>query len=519
MKNNRAIIAWNSTLLLVAAALFGCSAGVKAKTGTGGASGSGASAGGAGATGTGGSGNSGGGSTGNSSGGVDANLSPDAACAASTVGAEPVPLDLYFLMDSSKSMLDATGTGTTSKWTAVGSALNTFFSDPGSAGLGVAIKYFPDEQPAPPSGPPATCTMDAQCTVGGTSYGACDRRETCVGSGASTTEVSPLCLSAATDCGGGTQTCSLIQDCSNGNYCAAGPTAAANACTIPGTTTPCSTFPGYCHLRDICTSSDYATPNVPMLTLPDTAGALMASLGAHTPDGYTPTGPALEGAVAFAQQRLASNPDHKVAIVLVTDGLPGGFLPGFPPPECEPSNISGAALPSNTSGLPNISAIAMAASTANPPILTFVVGIFNPATAEGAAAPANLLALATAGGTGSAVILDVTQNDVTAKLHAALTQAQTKAIACSYQIPTSTHGGIDFTKVNVQFTGGTGTMTTVGQTTGKDACSAGGWYYDVDPSVGTPTKIIACDSTCSQFQTDTSGHVDIVLGCMTIKIG
>ena len=74
-------------------------------------------------------------------------------------------------------------------------------------------------------------------------------------------------------------------------------------------------------------------------------------------------------------------------------------------------------------------------------------------------------------------------------------------------------------QVNVQFTSGAGAVTTVGQTSGKDACTAGGWYYDVDPSVGTPTQIIACDSTCSQFQTDVSGHVDLVLGCMTIKIG
>lgn len=516
MKNSWFVSSRNPTLIVVAAALFGCSAGVKVKTGAGGSSGAGAGAGtgSAGTTGAGGgsTGAAGGGSTGNTTGGVDANVSADAACATSSAGAVPVPLDLYFLMDSSKSMADQTGAGTT-KWAAVTSALNMFFSDPGSAGLGVGLKYFPDEQPASPAGPPASCTMDSQCMVGGTNYGPCDFRDTCVSSGAYTTQVSPLCLTAA-DCG--SQTCSRIQDCGAGpsnseNYCAAGPTAAANACTVPGTTTPCSTFPGYCHLRDICMSTKYATPNVPVLTLPDTAGMLSASLTGHSPDGYTPTGPALAGAVSFAQQRQASNPDHKVAIVLVTDGLPGGFLPGFPPAECAPSTISGAN---------SISTIAMAAAAGTPPILTFVVGIFNPASAEGMAAPANLLALASAGGTGSAVIIDVTQNDVTPKLRAALAQAQTKAIACSYQIPAATHGTADLGKVNVQFTSGAGAVSTIGHTTSKDACSAGGWYYDIDPSVGTPTKIIACDSTCATFQADgSSGHVDIVLGCMTIVIG
>ncbi len=504
MKNHWSVFFGSPTLVLIAAATFGCSAGVKSPTGSGGTSGAGASAGSAGSTGSAGSGNSGGGSTGNSSGGVDANISADAACATSSAGAEPVPLDLYFLMDSSKSMLDATGAGTT-KWAAVSSALDTFFNDSGSAGLGVALKYFPDEQPAPP----ATCTMDAQCTIGANSYGPCDRRQTCVAAGGSTTQVSPLCLTAATDCSGGTLDCALIQDCGNNNYCAAGPSAPANVCTKPGTSTACATFPGYCHLRDICASSDYATPNVPIETLPDNANAnaLANSLTAHTPDGYTPTGPALTGAVSWARQQLTNNPDHKVAIVLVTDGLPGGFIPGFPPAECAPSDI------------PGISTILSGAATGTTPILTFVVGIFNPASAEGQLAPSNLMSLATAGGTGSAVVIDVTQNNVTQQLHDALKQAQTKAIACSYKIPAATHGTVDYGKVNVQFTSGAGAVTTIGQTTGKGACSAGGWYYDIDPAVGTPTQIIACDSTCSQFQTDTSGSVEIVLGCMTIKVG
>ena len=92
----------------------------------------------------------------------------------------------------------------------------------------------------------------------------------------------------------------------------------------------CTEYTGYCDLRDICMSSNYATPNVPLKTLPDTSGALMSSLSGHAPDGYTPTGPALTGAISWAQQDLVSNPDHKAAIVLVTDGLPGGFVPGFP---------------------------------------------------------------------------------------------------------------------------------------------------------------------------------------------
>jgi hypothetical protein len=393
-------------------------------------------------------------------------------------------------------MNDQTGAGS-SKWQAVGAALNNFFTDSGSAGLGIALKYFPDEQ----GKAPATCAMDSDCTVSGTSYGACDFRNTCVASNASTSGVSPLCLTNS-DCptsNPNTPNCARIEQCGTNSYCAANGTASCAS--------GCTNFPGYCHLRDICTASEYATPNVALGTLPGAAGGLGSSLTGHSPDGYTPTGPALSGAVMWAQQQQTKNPDHKVAIVLVTDGLPGGFIPGFPPSECAPSDI------------PGISSILSGVSGGANPILTFVVGIFNPGSAEGQQAPSNLMSLAQAGGTDSAVIIDVTGNTVTQQLHDALTKAQTKAIACSYKIPASSGGtAVDFTKVNVSFTGASG-ATTVGHTTGASACSKGGWYYDVDPTQGTPTQIIACPSTCSSFQSDISGQVQIVLGCQTINVG
>jgi hypothetical protein len=33
-----------------------------------------------------------------------------------------------------------------------------------------------------------------------------------------------------------------------------------------------------------------------------------------------------------------------------------------------------------------------------------------------------------------------------------------------------------------------------------------------------PTKITACPVTCSMFQTDLNGHVNVVLGCPTIDV-
>jgi hypothetical protein len=240
----------------------------------------------------------------------------------------------------------------------------------------------------------------------------------------------------------------------------------------------------------------------------------MASLTAHKPGGFTPTGPALTGALMFARSRIASMPTHRVAVVLVTDGLPGGFIPGFPPAECMPTSIP----PMGSD--PGIAALLKSATGTGgtPPVNTFVIGVFSPGLAA-QMAQTNLDMLATAGGTAPAVIIDTSQ-DVSAALRNALKQVQSKAIACDYQLPAT---GVDFKKVNVSFTSGAGTDTAVGHapidgTTGTGCDQRGGWYYDKDPATGTPTKITACPVTCSMFQTDLNGHVNVVLGCPTIDV-
>jgi hypothetical protein len=238
-----------------------------------------------------------------------------------------------------------------------------------------------------------------------------------------------------------------------------------------------------------------AAPAVAFATLPGAAAGLNASLTARKPDGRTPTGPALSGALQAARTRAAAAPDHKVAVVLVTDGLPT---------ECSPLDI------------PAIAALASAGAAGTPAIPTFVIGVFGPD--EAATAGPNLDALAAAGGTGRAVIIDTSQ-DVTKALQTALNGIRTTAVACTFKIPPATTGAIDYRKVNVQVTGAGGAMSTVGYVAGKASCdpTRGGWYYDVDPATGqTPTTIIACDATCTALAA--AVRVDIVLGCQTIVI-
>jgi len=490
-----------SIVLVVAAAsgLAACSAGVKPSTpGTAGSSGGGNIGGG----GRGGNGAGGTGAPGMDGGHTDITVSeplgPDSACFSQPTLAQPVPLDLYVLMDTSLSMNEMTAANT-KKWDDVRTAMGTFFDN--SPGLGVGLKFFPGVQ----SAAPVSCTGDGDDPACG-AFGPCDRRKTCVGNAASTTNPLPLCTSAAT-CGTGA--CALVEECPGAagaasTYCASGPTAPATACMN------CNTFNGYCHLRDICTPSYYATPDVAVATLPAGAAGLKAALMAKSPAGYTPTGPALTGALTFARQRLTSDPTHKIAVVLVTDGLPGGFLTGIPPAECTPGDVAGIA---NLARGPQ-------GAGGTPPVLTFVIGVFAPGMAA-QTAQTNLDMLATAGGTAPAVIISTGQ-DVTAALQNALKTVQSKAIACEYQVPSQ---GVDFKRVNVQFTNGAGTnVTQIGHapidgTDGAGCDARGGWYYDKDPMTGAPTKITACPATCTMLQTDLDGKVDVVLGCPTIDVG
>ena len=512
MKNTRVIVGIGATALL-----FGCSAGVKpSPTGTAGTGpGAGGTTGSAGTTGT--AGSSATGTAGSGSGfdaAVDISVSDtksDGVCSATTTAAEPLPLDLYFIVDVSKSMTRPTAFGSmTPKWDAVRSAMNAFFADSQSMGIGAGLGYFPALQPSLAS--VSTCTMDNQCGT----YGPCDRRKTCVQTGKSTTVVTPLCVDNTT-CPTN-NVCALIQDCGEPNYCAAD---APGTCPTP----TCKEYAGYCHGRDICDVTAYATPVVPIAALSGTtagqAATLMTSLTGRVPDGYTPTAPALKGAIQYAQQYAQSHAGHKLAVVLVTDGLPLGFTdvfdtaagvikPGFPRAECNPIDI------------PGIAAIAMAgakpAAATTPAVPTFVIGI--PSQAESSVIGPMLNQIATGGGTAPAILID-TSMDVSTVLRAKLAEIRTKAISCEYKIPST---GVDPGKVNVSFTNGSGQASTVGHamadgSNGSGCDARGGWYYDTaDPMTNPPTKITACPTTCSMFQTDLNGHVDVVLGCPTISV-
>ncbi|MFT3774229.1 MAG: VWA domain-containing protein [Minicystis sp.] len=403
-------------------------------------------------------------------------------CAGETSQAKLIPLDMYLMLDSSGSMTDTTGSNGTgpSKWTAVTQALSTFFSDPQSTGLGVGLQHFPMLA----QGVPETCTANSQCPG---STGPCLLK---VCAGVSTLKP----CNANIDCAGqGTQQCVKLGECGN-TYCAP-----ANGALCGGNGMPCNPVTeSFCFNQDSCQGSDYAAPSVEITVLNGTSGQLDSTIAGWTPSGSTPTAPALTGAIQHAKSWANQNPTHTVVVVLATDGLPT---------ECMPQNISG------------IAQIASQGVSGTPSVKTFAIGVFSPSDIT-AGAQDNLDQIASAGGTTKAFIIDTSQN-VQQQFLDALNAIRGTKLACEYAVPAAgSSGPLDFGEVNVEHTPpGASAPTTIGYVGDVGHCDPvdGGWYYDVNPSMGgTPTKIIMCPATCTEFSTTTGGSIDIRVGCKTV---
>jgi hypothetical protein len=386
------------------------------------------------------------------------------------------------MIDSSSSMADLVAAGK-SKWRAVVSALEAFTNDPASAGLGVALQYFPLTS----AGLPATCTASSQCGAAGPCMlSICD---------VSSSSVFPCDTSA--DCPR-RAACMRVGQCQNdsnvlctpGTDCGADPSGFPLGPCMPMTSSTCLA-------GDSCAVQDYATPAVAFASLPGSTGAVAASLAAHQPQGNTPTAAALAGVIQGAQAYGAAHPSHTVAAILATDGIPD---------ECTPSDI------------PGIAALAAAGVAGSPAVKTFAIGVFAPSDVASGTQALNLIA--SRGGTGTAFIIDSASGTVQQQFSAALTAIRGAALPCQYTLPTPAGGAVpDYGKLNAQYTSGSGAVIELPNVKSASRCGAGGgWFYDVDPASGTPTALILCPASCSAVSGDPGGRVDVVLGCQTITI-
>ncbi len=245
--------------------------------------------------------------------------------------------------------------------------------------------------------------------------------------------------------------------------------------------------------RSSCVAADYAKAEVEIAPLPGVEASILSSLAAHSPSTDTPTGVALQGAVDHAHAWQAAHPTHMVAVVLATDGLPTA---------CSPQDI------------PGISAIASGAAAGKPAIHTYVIGVLSD-TDLATGADGNLNSISKAGNGADAFIVKSTSTDVAKAFSDALKKIRGSALACQYTVPTGV--GADYNKVNVVVTSG-GASTTIPYVVNAAGCdpTKGGWYYDVPPGTGTPTKILMCDATCKTLSADASGKINIAVGCATV---
>jgi hypothetical protein len=240
-----------------------------------------------------------------------------------------------------------------------------------------------------------------------------------------------------------------------------------------------------------CALPDYRKLAVPFGELPGAAGPLTTAIQNVRLGSGTPTGPAIIGVIEELRAYLATRPTHRGLVVLVTDGEPT--------PPCTPVFIDEIAVPVAN------------ARQMNPSIPTYVIGVFT--AAELGRANDTVGRLATAGGT--MPFLLSASADLPKKLSEALNQVRNVGVPCEFIIPRPQQA-LDYGKVNVHHrrTGGEDDVPYVASAARCDPVR-GGWYYDVDPAAGTPTRVVVCPATCNAFKSDAMTRVDLVFGCKT----
>ncbi|HXU81137.1 MAG TPA: hypothetical protein VN914_07055 [Polyangia bacterium] len=396
------------------------------------------------------------------------------ACAQSKVGAQQVQVDLLMVLDDSSSMNLAAGAR--SKWATVQSALVAFVMDPASSGLGVGLSFFPNRPPT------KVCTGDADCGVND-----CLESDYCLGG---QELASYSCFPR-----GLPDRCPLGGTCTPGGLCAISKQACQHL------DAPCSGTPNdVCQRQtrvcttggaDSCELTDYQQPSVPIAALPGNQAILVGVINGREPEGGTPTGVALRGAYQHVREHLAANPGRRVAVILATDGVPSSCMP---------------------KDAPGIAADIRMAQMGTPSILTYVIGVF--AADDTTKGRPTVEMFATAGGTGAPYVLDANAN-LGARLNEALAAIRGQTLPCEFSIPSGT-GTIDFGKVNVTLQAA-GAEQTIPYVESASRCDPmrGGWYYDVPPATGKPTRILVCAASCSRFKGAPDAKVNLVFGCAT----
>jgi hypothetical protein len=244
-----------------------------------------------------------------------------------------------------------------------------------------------------------------------------------------------------------------------------------------------------------CIEEAYATPGVPVTTLPSPVFSnAIAAIEPRSEDdwrGGTPTVWVVRGTLQFIRGYRDSHPG-KYAIVLVTDGYPQG---------CDDAVDSVQAV------VPDVQ------NAQNERVLTYVIGVANPPIDNAPDTVSDLHAIAAAGGTRQAYLIDTGDPERTAQtFNSAVDEIRAVSISCALNIPASPDGrSFEKDKVAVNFTSDRGPLTPLRY---DAACTApNAWHYD---SVTSPTQIVLCDSTCHVVQSAVDPRLAVEFTCNSL---
>ena len=239
-----------------------------------------------------------------------------------------------------------------------------------------------------------------------------------------------------------------------------------------------------------CSSQRYRDQALPISQVSVMAQGALAELESVVPQGQTPTAPAFTAALELAQIYAASHPDRSVVVVLATDGLPT---------TCAPTDTAALA------------ALAKEAFEGSGHVRTVVVASESLSGGD----RSGFERIAKAGGTGRALSIDP-RADFATQLGDALRATAERKVACDLALPEPPASErLDYDAVNVVLDG-TEERTTFPRVASAAGCSAsGGWYYDVDPALGAPSRLNVCKASCERLSSATA-KLTVELGCKTI---
>jgi hypothetical protein len=234
-----------------------------------------------------------------------------------------------------------------------------------------------------------------------------------------------------------------------------------------------------------CDAVPYEQAALPIDDVSHMMGGAMDALDAVKPTGQTPTAPALTAALDTATAYALEHPERSVVVVLATDGLPTA---------CAPTDAA------------SLAAVARDALRGPGHVRTLVV-VSQSLDGEDLS---DFESVAEAGGTGHILNIDPSA-EFAPQLSKALGAAATRRVACDLALPEPPLGQhLDYDAVNV--VAGERSRVTLPRVSGPAACAVGGgWYYDVDPETGAPSRLNICQSSCEH-----ASKLTVELGCRTV---